>query len=52
MWKMDLVADLGSQSEAAAGDAAAAAGDKRKCLTEEVLQKELLKEDIFYKLFP
>lgn len=51
MWKMDLVADLGSQSEAAAGDAAAA-GDKGKCLTEEVLQKELLEEDIFYKLFP
>lgn len=40
MCKMDLVVDLGSGSEGAAGDAAA--GDKGKCLTEKVLQKELL----------
>jgi len=46
---MDSVVDLGSGSEAAAGDAA---GDKGKHLTEEGLQKELLEEHIFYKLFP
>lgn len=41
MLQRDLVAELGSGSEAAAGGAMPA-GDKGKCLPEEILQKELL----------